>query len=197
MKRQRAGLHIGLAASLSLLLVATLTVPVSASVTRFAKLERYSLRLMNCTRTGGWVRHDGTCRAYGSGKYSAYREPLELHRELGDDVALPWAVEIAREDYCGHTLAGSSLDRRFERAGYRNRHRGENVGCSYAWSARTMVLRTHLMMQSEKAYRGWHWRQMKDADFRSAGIAVVQIGTRTRIVVDFYGLREHRSAEAS
>jgi hypothetical protein len=197
MSRMRPRPRAGLLALVWLVLVTALPAPVSAAVTDFPRLERYSLELVNCTRTGGWVRKDGSCRAYGSGRFSAYREPLAMHDGVGDEVALPWAIQIARKDYCGHTLAGSSLDRRFNRAGYRNQHRGENVGCSYAWTARQMVLRTHLMMQSERSYRGWHWRQMKDADFRSAGIAVVQVGRRTRIVVDFYGLREPRHAKTS
>jgi hypothetical protein len=191
------GLRAGLLAALSLALLAAVPTPVSAAVTKYERLERYSLELVNCTRTGGWVRRDGTCRAYGSGRFSAYREPLAMHVGVGDEVALPWAIQIARKDYCGHTLAGSSLDRRFERAGYRNDTRGENVGCSYAWTARQMVLKTHLMMQAERSFRGWHWRQMKDPEFRSAGIAVVQVGRRTRIVVDFYGLREPRRDRTS
>jgi hypothetical protein len=35
-------------------------------------VELYYLRLVNCTRTGGWVLSDGTCKGYGSGRYSRY-----------------------------------------------------------------------------------------------------------------------------
>ena len=172
---------------LALLLVALTMAPVEAAPRRYKKLERYALELINCTRTGGWVRSDGSCKGYGSGRHSTYRKPLKFHRGVADGVAWPWAIRIAQAGYCGHTLAGSSVDRRFRKAGFRNRSNGENVGCSYAWKARKMVIRTHRMMQSEKSYRGAHWRQMKDRDYKSAGIGVVKAGSNTRIVVDFYG----------
>ena len=163
--------------------------PGAAAPRRHEGVERYALKLINCTRTGGWVKVDGSCSKYGSGKYSKYREPLKFHPGIADDVAYPWAMRIARAGYCGHTLAGSSVDERFKDAGYKNDNNGENVGCSYAWSARVMVLRTHRMMQSEQAYGGSHWTQMKDPDFVSVGIGVVSAGGNTRIVIDFYGGR--------
>ena len=30
-------------------------------------VEKYYLKLLNCTRTGGWVLADGSCKGYGSG----------------------------------------------------------------------------------------------------------------------------------
>jgi hypothetical protein len=179
--------HVRLAAVLALLLVALTMAPTEAAPRRYKKLERFALELVNCTRTGGWVRADGTCKGYGSGKHSKYQRPLKFHRGISDAVAWPWAIRIAEAGACGHTLAGSSLAKRFRAAGFNNRYTGENVGCSYAWTARQMVIRTHRMMQSEKAYRGAHWRQMKDGTFKSAGIGVVKVGSKTRIVVNFYG----------
>jgi hypothetical protein len=158
-----------------------------AGATRHEGLERYALRLVNCTRTGGWVQTDGSCKGYGSGKHSKYRAPLRFHGGISDDIAWPWARKIARARYCGHSLAGQDVDLRFRRAGYRHEHNGENVGCSYAWSPRKMVLRTHRMMQSERSYGGPHWRQMKDPDFRTIGIGVAKARGQTRIVLDFYG----------
>ena len=161
----------------------------AAGLRRHEGVEKYALKLINCTRTGGWVRTDGSCNKYGSGKYSKFREPLKFHRGVADDVAFPWARRIARAGYCGHTLAGSDVDQRFRQAGYKNDHNGENVGCSYAWGARKMVLRTHRMMQSERSWGGPHWSQMKDVDFLSVGIGVVTAAGNTRIVIDFYGAK--------
>jgi hypothetical protein len=163
--------------------------PSAAAPKRHEGVERYALRLINCTRTGGWVKVDGSCSKYGSGKFSKYRDPLRFHSGIANEVAFPWARRIARAGYCGHTLAGSDVDRRFRSAGFRNDHIGENVGCSYAWSARKMVLRTHRMMQSERSSGGPHWRQMKDGSFVSVGIGVVTAGGNTRIVVNFYGAK--------
>ena len=64
---------------------------------------------------------------------------------------------------------------------------GESIGCSNGFSVRQMVIRTHRMMQSEKAYNGWHWRNMKDRDWRRVGIGIAARGRETRIVYDFYG----------
>ena len=162
------------------------TAPVAGGQ-RYEHLEWFALKLVNCTRTGGKVRADGTCKGYGTGRFSKYQPPLKMHRGISNDLAAPWARRIAKANYCGHTLGGSSVDQRFARAGYKNRHNGENVGCSYAWKPRQMVIRTHRMMQAEKAWNGWHWRQIKDPDFKSAGVGVVKARGRTRLVVDFYG----------
>jgi hypothetical protein len=163
--------------------------PASAAPTRHRKLERFALTLVNCTRTGGWVRDDGTCRGYGSGRYSAYRRPLPFHTGIADRVAYPWAVVIAREDYCGHTLHGSSVDDRFTEAGFDNPYNGESVGCSGYYRARRMIIRTHRMFQRERSSNGWHWRNIKDRDWRSVGIGVTSVGGETRVVYDFYGGR--------
>jgi hypothetical protein len=170
-------------------LSALVALPSVAAPKRHQGVEKYALKLVNCTRTGGWVKADGSCNKYGSGKFSKYREPLKFHQGIADDVAFPWAKKIARAGYCGHELAGSDVDERFKDAGYKDDDNGENVGCSYAWSARKMVLRTHRMMQSEKEWGGPHWRQMKDAKFVSVGIGVVTARDNTRIVVDFYGAK--------
>jgi uncharacterized protein YkwD len=169
------------------MLTALASAPVSAGTVRYPKLEWFAIKLINCTRTGGKVLRSGSCKGYGSGRYSKYRPPLKMHRGIANNVAFPWARRIAKANYCGHTYGGSTVDRRFIRAGYKNIHNGENVGCSNAWSAKEMVIRIHRMMASEQSYNGWHWRQMKDRDFKSAGVGVVKVNGRTRIVVDFYG----------
>ena len=38
--------------------------------------EAYYMRLLNCSRTGGYVNSDGSCTGYGSGRYSAYVTPI-------------------------------------------------------------------------------------------------------------------------
>ena len=51
--------------------------------------EQFYLGLVNCTRTGGWVLSDGTCRGYGSGRYSAYVKPLRISSSISDRVSRP------------------------------------------------------------------------------------------------------------
>jgi hypothetical protein len=176
----------------SLALLAT-PAPAAAAPQRHRGLEAFALELLNCTRTGGWVRADGSCRAYGTGRFSAYRAPIRLHRGISSDVAYPWAVKIARARYCGHSLAGSSIDRRYASAGYRHPLNGESVGCSGYYGARRTIIRAHRRFQAEKPWNGWHWRNMKDPDWRSVGIGVASVGDETRVVFDFYGGRAPRN----
>ena len=174
-----------LLAALTTLLVLP-SAPASAA-TRYPRLERLALSLMNCTRTGGWVKVDGTCKGRGSGRFSKYVKPIPLSDGISDRVAYPYAARLARADACMHTLAGSSIDGRFAVGGYRGSTNGESIGCSGGYTARKMVIRTHRMMQSEKSYNGWHWRNMKDPDWRRVGIGVAKVGIESRVVYDFYG----------
>lgn len=157
------------------------------AVTRYPKLEAFALSLMNCTRSGGWVMKDGHCKGRDSGRYSKYVKPIPLSDAISDKVAYPYAVRLAQADACMHTLAGTSIDGRFRRAGFKGATNGESIGCSNGYTARRMVIRTHRMMQSEKSYNGWHWRNMKDPDWKRVGIGVAMIGSESRVVYDFYG----------
>jgi len=102
-------------------------------------------------------------------------------------VARPYAARLARADACMHTLAGTSIEERFRIAGFRGPTNGESIGCSNGYTVRQMIIRTHRMMQSEKTYDGWHWRNMKDPDWRRVGIGVAASGSESRVVYDFYG----------
>ena len=174
-----------LIAALAVLLILP-SAPVSAA-SRYGKLEKLALSLMNCTRSGGWVQANGTCKGRDSGRFSKFVKPIPMSDGIADKVAYPYAVRLARADACMHTLAGSSIDRRFAEGGYKGSTNGESIGCSNGYTARQMVIRTHRMMQSEKAYNGWHWRNMKDPDWKRVGIGVAMVGSESRVVYDFYG----------
>jgi hypothetical protein len=161
--------------------------PAVASAAPYSDLERFALSLVNCTRTGGWVRADGTCKGRGSGHYSTYRKPLSLHSGISRKVSRGYAAKLAAADACRHDLGGSSILRRFRNGGYSQTPYGESLGCSSGWSTRQMVIRTHRMMQSERSYNGWHWRNMKDRDFTRVGIGIARNGKESRVVYDFYG----------
>ena len=76
----------------AMLLALVVVGPVSAGTpTRVPAAEKYAYSLLNCTRTGGFVKADGSCAGRGSGKYSAYRKPLRLHKNISLKVAWPWA----------------------------------------------------------------------------------------------------------
>ncbi|MGD8683306.1 MAG: CAP domain-containing protein [Chloroflexota bacterium] len=182
-----------LATVVALLLALVAVAPAAAAdgATRYKGAEKYALSLLNCTRTGGWVRADGSCAGRGSGKYSAYRKPLRLHKGISRKVAWPWARALVVNNVCGHTIAGKpSLSTRMRTSGFRYWSYGENVGCGWGTSdVKAVVLATHRAMQAEKAARGGHWKNMKNRSFKSVGIGVAHGSGRTMIVYDFYGKR--------
>jgi hypothetical protein len=150
-------------------------------------VERYYLGLLNCTRTGGWVLSDGTCRGYGSGHYSAYVAPLTYTYGISDRVSRPYAKKLAVQNLCSHTADGDP-GYRLRRAGYLHWTWGENIGCrdGYA-SAKAAVLASHLNFQAEKSTNGGHWKNIKSKSYLWVGVGIWRYGTRTRLVVDFYG----------
>ncbi|MET1231627.1 MAG: Ig-like domain-containing protein [Candidatus Limnocylindrales bacterium] len=147
-------------------------------------VEKYYLKLLNCTRTGGWVQADGSCKGYGSGTYSAYRKPLSLSSGISSKVARPYAKKLAIGNDCSHFIGGDPGDR-LRRAGYTNWTWAENIGCR-SGNAYDAVLASHRFFQSEKDSNGGHWRNIKDPDFSTVGIGVWKADGRVRLVTDFY-----------
>jgi hypothetical protein len=174
------------------LLVAS-TMAVSAAPTEAAgpirarHAEKYAMKLLDCTRTGGWVRADGSCRGYGSGRFSARRKPLKRSWGISNKVAYPWAKALAKANECGHVLPGKPrLPQRLAAKGFGSGGYGENVGCGWGYTARQAVLVTHRGMQAEKSDDGGHWRNMKDRDWKRVGVGVAKINGRVMVVYDFY-----------
>ena len=156
---------------------------------RHGTAERLGLRLLNCTRTGGWVQPDGSCKGRGSGTYSKRLPALRLHEGISDHVAFPWSDEMVRAQACAHSIDGlPDLAGRFSTAGFPYPFLGENIGCARGgMSVRDMVIRTHISMQAEKRERGGHWRNMKNPGFKSVGIGVASLAGYSAITYDFYG----------
>ncbi|MBA2382747.1 MAG: CAP domain-containing protein [Chloroflexi bacterium] len=150
-------------------------------------VERFYLGLLNCTRTGGWVLSDGTCRGYGSGRYSKYVTPIRYTYGVSDKVSRPYAKLLAARNLCSHTANGDP-GYRLRRVGYTSWTWGENIGCrdGYA-SAKAAVLASHLKFQAERSTNGGHWRNIKNAKYKCVGIGIWRYGSRTRLVTDFYG----------
>lgn len=178
----------GVAASTAVAAPTGTTVALATTVDKpWYTVERFYFGLVNCTRTGGWVLSDGTCRGYGSGRYSSYVAPLTYSYGLSDRVSRPYAKVLAVKNLCSHFVGGSPSDR-LRRAGYYRYTWGENIGCRDGYvSAKAAVLASHLKFQAEKSTGGGHWKNIKNAKFKTLGIGVWRYGTRTRLVTDFYG----------
>lgn len=152
-------------------------------------LQRFALSLVNCTRTGGWVRSNGTCDKKPSKKYrSTRRKALKLSERISEKVAEPLAVRCAKARRCSHSM-GASYRTRFRRVGITTRHIGEALGYGSRDVKRT-IISSFRIMQNEKLkasgrWGRWHWRYIKDPDFRRVGIGIAKRGSYAVIVYNF------------
>jgi len=186
--------QVVIASLLTMLLLAVSAVPAAgAELKRKGGAEDLTFRLVNCIRTGGYVTKAGTCKARGSGKYSRYVKPLKRSDKISNKVAWPWAKRSVqfygtRTCWIGHSRNGSTVDKRFASVGLKNGENGENMGCGMYSGSQVTAIRIIRMWQAEKAWRGPHWKYVKNAEFKSAGVGVAKLGLRkTQLVVDFYG----------
>jgi hypothetical protein len=153
------------------------------------ELQRFALSLVNCARTGGYVTSSGRCDRHPAKRYrSRYRKPLKLSERISERVAEPLAAKCRRLGRCGHHLM-APYRTRFRRVGITTRHVGEALGWG-GRDARRAIIGSFRVMQREKlhpsrAWGRWHWRYIKDPDFRRIGIGIAKRGSRTYIVYDF------------
>jgi hypothetical protein len=192
--RSPATSRFAIASLLVLVLLALSAAPAAAgSVWRAKGAEDTAFRLANCMRTGGHVTKYGTCLGWGSGKYSKVVPVLKRSDRISNQVSWPWAKKSVqlygtRTCWIGHSRSGSTVDKRFASAALKHVANGENMGCAMYGGAQKSTLFIVRMWQAEKAWGGPHWRQIKDDDFKSAGVGVARYGKRkTQIVMNFYG----------
>jgi uncharacterized protein YkwD len=144
-------------------------------------VEQYYLRLMNCTRTGGWVTSGGACSSPGGRNVA----PLSLSSSISAHVSRPYARLLATSNQCNHFIGGTPGDR-LRAAGFSGYNWGENIGCR-GGNPYGAVLGSHLFFQSERSYNGGHYRNLMNASFRTVGVGVWVASGRVRLVIDFYG----------
>ncbi|HEY8439310.1 MAG TPA: Ig-like domain-containing protein [Candidatus Limnocylindrales bacterium] len=143
-------------------------------------VETYYLRLMNCTRTGGWVTSTGSCSSPGGRNVA----PLKLDAGISTRVSRPYAKKLAVNNLCTHFSGGTPGDR-LRAAGYTSYRWAENLGCR-SGNPYSAVLGSHLFFQSEKSYSGGHYVNLMNAAYDRVGIGVWVAGGRVRLVIDFY-----------
>jgi Big-like domain-containing protein len=146
----------------------------------WAAVEGYYLKLMNCTRTGGWVTSGGACSSPGGRNVA----PLWIDQGISSDVTRPYARLLATRGACNHFIGGNPGDR-LRRAGYPSYIWAENLGCRSGNPSKA-VLGSHLFFQAEKPYRGGHYVNLMNAKYDRVGLGVWVAGGRVRLVIDFY-----------
>ena len=158
-----------------------------SSTAPWYSVEKFTLFLVNCTRTGGWVLSDGSCRSYGTGHYSTYVRPLSYSPGISAGASRPYAKRLAVGNKCSHYAYGDP-GYRIRRAGFHPDYWGENIGCGSGYSsAKVAAIAFHRMMQAEKSTGGGHWKAIKNRNYSHVGIGVWKYGSRSRLVEDFYG----------
>ncbi|HSS34805.1 MAG TPA: Ig-like domain-containing protein, partial [Patescibacteria group bacterium] len=144
-------------------------------------VETYYLKLMNCTRGGGWVTSGGSCSSPGGSGIA----PLILSSGISTHVSRPYAKFLAGSGICSHFADGDPGDR-LRRAGYAGDYR-ENIGCRSASNPFSSVLGTHLFFQDEKPCGGYcHYANIMSTKMKYVGIGVWVANGRVRLVVDFW-----------
>ena len=146
----------------------------------WAAVESYYLKLMNCTRTGGWVTSTGACSSPG-GRAVA---PLWQDAGITAKVSRPYAKKLAVNNLCTH-FSGGNPGNRLSAAGYKSYVWAENLGCR-SGNPYSAVLASHLYFQSEKSYSGGHYVNLMNAKYDRVGIGVWVSSGRVRLVIDFY-----------
>ena len=196
MTRIAAPTHLAIASLLALVLVALAVIPATAATPWRAKTaEDTAIRLTNCIRSGGLVTAAGRCKGWGKGNHSKAMPALKHSNRISNLVSWPWVKQSVqwngtRSCWIGHSRKGSTVDRRFASVTLKHIANGENMGCGMYGSGRQTVVRIIRMWQSEKAWNGPHWRQIKDPEFKSVGVGVARYGSRkTQLVMNFYGKR--------
>ena len=143
-------------------------------------VEVYYLRLMNCTRQGGWVKGGGSCSSPGGRHVAA----LWISSSISDRVSRPYARLLATRGQCDHFIGGTPGDR-LRRAGFGSYRWAENLGCR-SGNPYSAVLGSHLFFQSERPYRGGHYVNLMNAAYDRVGLGVWVSHGRVRLVIDFY-----------
>jgi uncharacterized protein YkwD len=143
-------------------------------------VETYYLRLMNCTRTGGWVTSTGSCSSPGGRNVA----PLKLDAGISSHVSRPYAKKLAVGGWCDHFIGGNP-GTRLRAAGYTSYIWAENLGCR-SGNPYSAVLGSHLFFQAEKPYSGGHYVNLMNSAYDRCGIGVWVSGGRVRLVIDFY-----------
>jgi uncharacterized protein YkwD len=148
----------------------------------WAAVERYYLKLMNCTRTGGLVTSSGSCSSPGGRSVA----PLWIDAGISSKVSRPYAKKLAVNNMCTHFSGGNPGDR-LRRAGYTSYKWGENLGCR-SGNPYSAVLGSHLFFQSERSWSppGGHYVNLMNSLYDRVGLGVWVSGGRVRLVIDFY-----------
>jgi hypothetical protein len=187
--RSATGLHLSAAASATFKVSKPRSSSISyggiasASSPWYAS-EVYYLKLMNCTRTGGWVTSSGACSTETHHTLPA-QSPLVLDAGISNKVSRPYAKYMADNRLLDHYLRGTTPHSRLCAAGYCGGSWGENIA-SPGSSGKAGMIAVEIFYQNEYWCRCEHYYNIMDSYFNEVGIGV-WFSNSVRVVIDFYG----------
>ena len=148
------------------------------------------LRLMNCTRTGGWVTRSGNCSSVAHHTMQA-QDALVFSAAISNSVSRPYSEAQANRGVLTHYLNGTTPHGRLAAAGFGSASWGENLASPPSAGLSGMI-DAEIFFQSE--YRCGsgqcefaHYYNIMDPYFHHVGIGVWVSHGRVRLTVDFYG----------
>ncbi len=163
---------------------------VASKTAPYHAAELYYLKLMNCTRTGGWVTASGSCSSVTHHVMPA-QNPLSYNAAISNAVSRPYSKALADRGLLTHYLNGTTVHSRLTAAGFPSGSWGENLSSPISSGAAGMI-HTELYFQSEyRCQRGQcefaHYYNIMDPYFHSAGIGIWVSHGHVRLTIDFYG----------
>jgi hypothetical protein len=147
--------------------------------------EIYYLKLMNCTRTGGWVTSTGTCSTVTHHTLEA-QPAISLNAGISNKVARPYAKYMADNRLLNHYLNGTTPHSRLcNWGGYCGSAWGENIASPGSYGAGGMIA-IEIFYQNESWCRCEHYYNIMAPFLHQAGIGVWWSHS-VRVAIDFYG----------
>ena len=147
------------------------------------------LRLMNCTRTGGWVTRSGLCSSVAHHTMPS-QDPLAFSDGIANNVSRPYSKAQADRGVLTHYLNGTTPHSRLAAAGYGGGSWGENLASPPSAGLSGMI-DAEIYFQNEYGCRNRcefaHYYNIMDPYFHRAGIGVWVSHGHVRLTIDFYG----------
>jgi hypothetical protein len=151
--------------------------------------ETYYWRLVNCTRTGGWVTSSGNC---SSVTHHVMPDQPALRLDSGlSAVARNYSKQLAERGLLTHYLDGTNPHQRLVAAGYPSGTWGENLGSPPTYDANGMI-KVEIFFQNEyrcdfgRRCEFGHYLNIMYPYFHRVGIGVWVARGHVRVTSEFY-----------
>lgn len=152
--------------------------------------ELYYLKLMNCTRTGGWVTRSGECSSVAHHVMPA-QDALVLSAAISNSVSRPYSEAQADRGVLTHYLNGTTPHGRLAAAGFGSASWGENLASPPSAGASGMIDAEIFFQNEYRCGSGQcefaHYYNIMDPYFHHVGIGVWTSHGHVRLTIDFYG----------